>query len=230
MKGLIDYAAAILAGDGKVREESGLLNYAMGSVIALALLFGIAYAAVPRLIPGAYLPLVLLAIAGSVAIAFSHFHIRCYGNDVACMPGMMAGMTMGMAAGFMVGALVGATNGMFIGCLAGIGVGIALGANLGRPSGVMGGMEGIMAGLMSGTMGPMLSVMMINDNLVPFLYVLFVVCAGILGLLSYMMYKENGGAPKTGAAFVKFLAAAAILSIATIALMLYGPKGPITYP
>ncbi|MEW6721759.1 MAG: hypothetical protein AB1324_00700 [Candidatus Micrarchaeota archaeon] len=228
------YVASIIAGEAHVETEGRLLNYALGSAASLVLLFGAVYAAFQAIIPSAfaYLPLIALAIASSVLSVFSYSHMKAYSRSISCSNGMMVGMTMGMISGFLVGALVGAANGMFIGSLAGMAAGIALGGNLGRCCGIMGALEGVMAGLMAGIMGAMTSVMMLGDNLVLFLYILFGVCAFVLGGLSYMMFREAGAAPADAqkARFAEFAGASAAFAIALSLVMVYGPKGPFVYP
>lgn len=226
---LTKYLLSILAGEPHVKAESMLMNHAAGAAVALVALASLGYAA------GAgggiaYAPLAFLAILGTVVTLSSYRHIACYRKNMTCTNGMMAGMTVGMISGFLLGALVGATNGMFVGSVAGMATGMALGGNLGRYAGVMGAMEGLMAGLMSGIMGAMTSVMLVNDNLLAFLYLLFGACAAILGGLSYMMHREAGPAAESSAGFASFLATSMIFSIALVALMVYGPKGPISYP
>ncbi len=228
------YVSAIVAGESHVEVESKLMNYAIGSGITLILLTGLGYVMISKTIENvvAYIPLLLLAILGSVMTVFSYRHMSCYRKSISCMNGMMVGMTMGMITGFMVGALIGATNGMFIGSVGGMIVGIALGANIGRCCGVMGAMEGIMAGLMAGIMGAMTSVMMLRENLVLFLYILFGVCAFVLGGLSYLMYREAGGVQKTEfrTKFGEFFATSLAFALLLMAIMLYGPKGLLIYP
>ncbi len=226
------YCASIMNNEPALGVERTLLNYAAISLALLLILAGSAY--VFSLLPlgTAYLPLVLLAILGSVLTAFSYYHMDCYRKGLTCTNGMMIGMTMGMVSGFMFGSLIGATNGMFIGSLAGMAVGIGLGINLGRSCGVMGAMEGAMAGLMAGPMGAMTSVMLINDNLIAFLYIFFPLCAFVISGLSYMMYREAGAAPSHAfrANLLKIFNLSLLLFLATVFLMLFGPKGLITYP
>ncbi|MEW6036613.1 MAG: heavy-metal-associated domain-containing protein [Candidatus Micrarchaeota archaeon] len=228
------YLSSIIAGEPHVEVESKLVNYALGSTAALVVLGGLGYAAALPSVSslGAYMPLLALAILTSVMTVFSYLHMSSYGKGISCNNGMMVGMTMGMISGFMVGALIGATNGMFIGSTVGMAAGIALGGNLGRCCGVMGTMEGVMAGLMAGIMGAMTSVMMLRENLVLFLYILFGICAFVLGGLSYMMYRESGAAPKEAFStrFAGFAATCAAFAIALSLMMVYGPKGILVYP
>lgn len=228
------YISAIVSGEPHVEVESKLTNYAIGSAAGLILLTGLGYTLAAKSIPNAsaYIPLLFLAVIGSVMTVFSHYHMNCYRKAISCTNGMMVGMTMGMITGFMVGALIGATNGIFIGSTAGMIVGMALGANVGRCCGVMGAMEGIMAGLMAGIMGAMTSIMMLRENMVLFLYIVFGVCIFVLGGLSYLMYRESGAAPKVEfrANFGDFLAASLIFTLLLSAIMLYGPRGLLIYP
>jgi hypothetical protein len=228
------FIGAVIAGDPEVSVETRLFNHALGSLAALVLLGAAFYLTFVKDMPKSqeYAPLLLLAAGASVVTVSSYQHIIHYRKSMSCMNGMMVGMTMGMISGFLVGAVIGATNGMFIGSVAGMAVGIAGGASLGRCCGIMGAMEGIMAGLMAGIMGAMTSVMMINDNLVAFLYILFVICTFVLGGLSYLMYREAGAAPKPVQmpAFSGFLARCTALALMIGLIMVFGPKGPITFP
>jgi hypothetical protein len=232
---MLTYISDVLAGRKEVEVETKLLNYALASAVALVLLAAAGHLVVLKgSVPNAmgYAPLVLLAIGTSVMAAFAHFHMSCYRAKMSCTNGMMVGMTIGMCVGFMAGALVGATNGMFVGSLAGMAIGIAMGANLGRHCGVMGAMEGIMAGMMAGTMGAMIAVMMVNDHLLAFLFVLFGICAFVLGGLSYMMYREAGSAEagELRVSMLKFAGMSAVLAVSLVLLMLWGPKSGIIYP
>ena len=228
------YILALIANEPHVEIEAKLASYALGSLAALIILCGLGYA---YFLQGtanapAYAPLLFLVIASSVLTMFSYHHMGCYKNFMSCTNGMMVGMTMGMISGFMIGALLGATNGMFVGSTVGLVFGVALGGNLGRYSGVMGAMEGIMAGLMAGIMGAMTSVMLIRDNLVVFLYILFAVCTFMLGGLSYMMYREAGAAPKKefSIKFSDFFSASAFIILILVGIMFHGPKGILVYP
>jgi hypothetical protein len=225
-----DYILSVLAGEPQVEIEAKLMNYAAASA---AILIGLGIFS--NLLKGFGSPstavaLLLLVVATAVMTVFSYLHMSCYRKSVPCMHGMMIGMTIGMMGGFLTGVLTGATNGMFVGSVVGMLFGIALGLGLGRFSGVMGAMEGVMAGLMSGTMGAMTSVMMLNDNLMAFLYILTGVCAVIFGGLSYMMYREAGSAPNPeySGDFKRFFAASVLICTILIAIMIYGPKGTIT--
>jgi copper chaperone CopZ len=230
---VVNYTKDILAGEKTVETESKLINYGLGS-LALLTLVGIAgYYFFGQNIPklNSYVPILILTLISSVLIVFSYYHMKCYRKNMSCTNGMMIGMTVGMMAGFLVGALVGATNGMFLGSIIGVLVGAVLGFDLGRHCGTMGAMEGLMAGLMAGTMGAMLSVMMINDNLLLFLYFLFGICTIILGGLSYMMYREAGSTTSSQIkfGFGRFVLSGAFFAIVLVIIMLIGPRGPVTY-
>jgi len=229
-KRVADYIKAVIIGDPLAKVESVLFRYSLGTIMAFIVLLTLVYAAgfsLPG--PPAYLPFILIGFASSVIVCASYMHVESYKQKMCCVNGMMVGMTSGMACGFLAGALIGATNGMFIGSAAGSLAGIVVGSMAGRFSGVMGAMEGIMAGLMSGTMGAMLSVMMINDNLMAFIVLLFGVCFIILASLSYMMHREAGPTPRNdGLGFLGFFALCAVFGILAALLMLFGPKGPIT--
>jgi len=154
-------------------------------------------------------------------------HVRAFGQ-LPCMSGMMVGMTIGMIGGFLAGFYVGATNGMFYGGVFGMAVGIFFGVTNGKCCGVMGVMEGLMSGFMGGLTGAMTAVMMINDNVKVAGVIVFLVCAVILGGLSYMLYTETRGAAriKKEGHFITIWASF-ILTIVTGWLMVYGPRGPL---
>src|SRR3989338_4093346 len=115
--------------------------------------------------------------------------VRAY-KEFACMSGMMIGMTSGMVSGFLLGFLVASTNGMFVGSMFGILVGISLGIWNGKCCGIMGIMEGMMAGFMGGLMGAMTAFMLLNDNLILSMIIIFIISAIILFSLNFMIYKE----------------------------------------
>jgi hypothetical protein len=230
---VVKFVRAVVAGEPEMAVETTLFNHALGALAVLILLGAAAYFALIKDMPKSqeYVPVLLLAIGGSIVTVSSYQHVMHYRKSMSCMNGMMVGMTMGMISGFLVGAVIGATNGMFIGSVAGMAVGITGGISLGRCCGVMGAMEGIMAGLMAGIMGAMTSVMLINDNLVVFLYMLFGICTFVLGGLSYLMYREAGAAPKPAQMpeFSIFLAKCTLLALIIGLIMIFGPKGPITF-
>ncbi|MDO8553384.1 MAG: hypothetical protein Q7S22_01140 [Candidatus Micrarchaeota archaeon] len=232
--GVKKYILSIVAGEPQVEVESKLLSYSIGSLAVLVIATSIAYVTILKGIVNiaAYLPLIFLAILTTVATLFSYNHIRCHRKSMLCMNGMMVGMTIGMMIGFMVGAIIGATNGMFLGSIAGMAVGIGLGLNTGRYSGIMGAMEGVMAGFMSGIMGAMTSIMMLRDNLVLFLYILFGIAIFLIGGLSYMLHREEGSAQKTEMQtnFLNFIAMCVLFSMILMAIMIYGPRGILVYP
>jgi len=144
---------------------------------------------------------------------------------------MMVGMTIGMMSGFMLGAIIGATNGMFVGSVAGMLVGMFFGAWAGKWVGIMGLMEGMMAGLMAGLMGAMVSVMMIADNLVPFMYILFASCGVIIAGLSYLIFRESGPLldEKLVPSFMQLLLFGLIALVFVTALTVFGPKSAIAW-
>lgn len=227
LNGFISFVIDVVASKKGAEYESKLLNFALGSGIILFALAGLLLYF--NVIPSLYMPFVFLAVLGSVALAYSYAHAMAYRENMSCMNGMMTGMTLGMIGGFLSGLLIGATNGMFIGSVAGIVVGVVLGLGSGRLCGVMGAMEGIMGGFMSGMMGAMTSVMLLNDNLMAFLYISFGISLCILAFLSYMFYKE---ATETVQAhrisFSQFLFLGIYLSLFLVAVMLYAPQGPLT--
>ncbi len=228
------YLSAVISGEENVAIESRLLNYGLGTGAGLIILSAVVYALFLRGTANgfAYLPIMLLAAVASVSTVFSFFHCACYRKFMGCTNGMMVGMTMGMVPGLMAGAILGATNGMFVGSVTGMLFGMGLGYKLGKCCGVMGAMEGLMAGLMAGTMGAMLSVMMLRDNLMAFLFLLFASGAVILFGLSYMLYREQGAAPAQGwsANFPKFFFYALLLFILFMSMAFLGPKSTLVYP
>jgi copper chaperone CopZ len=228
-----DYILSMLAGEPHVAVEAKLTNHAFASAV---ILMGLGILSYGSLLKGfgssaTTVSLLLLVIATSVMTIFSYYHMSCYRRSMSCMHGMMIGMTVGMMSGFMTGAIIGATNGIFIGSVVGVTVGIGFGFAVGRFCGVMGAMEGIMAGLMSGTMGAMTTVMMINDNMIAFMYLLMGVCGVSMASLSYMMSREAGPAPNPeySAGFGRFFLASAMMSVLLLVIMLYGPRGAITF-
>ncbi|MCI0504462.1 hypothetical protein L0Y65_07210 [Candidatus Micrarchaeota archaeon] len=229
----LKYASSVLSGARGVELEAGIFRQFLAAAgllaIAFPAFFASGYGGIAIATEAA--PLILLSFACSMMILASYRHMSAYRRQIACMNGMMAGMTLGMVCGFLVGALIGATNGMFIGSVAGTAAGMIAGVAAGRFSGIMGAMEGMMAGLMSGTMGAMLSVMMIYDNLLAFIGLLFGVSLIILGALSYMMHREAGQAPARGSGtFLTYAFWSLAFGLLLAFLMLFGPKGPITYP
>lgn len=230
---VVEYVKSIIAGKPHTIVESRLAEYVIGSgalmLIASVVMFAIYPNSFQTVKP--YLPLFIILVGSVLATMFSYHHIKCYWRNLSCTNGMMVGMTIGMMSGFLSGALVGATNGMFIGSVVGMGLGIVPGLALGRHSGIMGAMEAIMAGIMAGTMGAMLSVMMITDNLILFLYILFGLCTIMLGSLSYMMYREAGVTPakEFNIRFVDFFVVAVIVTVLMMWIMLYGPKNGLVY-
>lgn len=163
-----------------------------------------------------------------VATMITLWHLSAYKETVTHMAGMMTGMTAGMMSGFAIGAIVGATNGMFIGSLVGVLLGMTIGAYAGKCCGIMGVMEGMMAGLMAGTMGPMISVMMLNDNLVYFMPLLVGSSLLIMGGLTYMMHKEEmlKKLPVKYASieYLSFVTICFLLTLGISFLMVFGPK------
>jgi len=230
---VLAYIKSVIAGETHVQVESRLLNYALGATAILTIAGALSYGTVL----GAYVnplsaaSLIFFVIMSAVMTVYSVSHMDTYRKGMTCTSGMMVGMTTGMVGGYMIGAVIGATNGMFVGSVTGTAAGIIIGLAVGRHSGVMGAMEGIMAGLMSGTMGAMTTVMMINDNLLAFLYILSGICLVITGLLSYMMFREAGPAPRHGfrGGFSRFLADSGAISAMMMLIILYGPKGGIVF-
>jgi hypothetical protein len=97
---------------------------------------------------------------------------------------------------------------------------------------VLWAMEGMMAGLMGGTMGPMLTVMMLNDNVLIFLPIFLVTCLGILfGLMKIVYQEHNTNAEKQpvieGWPLTSFLAINFLLTILLSIFILLGPRSLI---
>jgi hypothetical protein len=230
---VLEYFRSIIAGEAHVEVESRLFNYALGATAVLAIAGALSFGIVLGIFGDALSAgsLLFFTIITAVMSVYAFSHMDTYRKGLTCANGMMVGMTSGMVSGYMVGAVIGATNGMFVGSVTGTAVGISIGLALGRHSGVMGAMEGMMAGLMSGTMGAMTSVMMINDNLLAFLYILSGICLATVGLLSYMMFREAGPAPRHGfrGGFMRFLLDSGALSALMMAIIIYGPKGAIVF-
>ena len=176
-------------------------------------------------------PMLVLIPVGIAVNSGALLHVKQLRQHFNCTNGMMAGMIIGMIAGFMSGALIGATNGMFVGSVVGMAVGMGASAYAVRKTGIMGILEGLMAGLMAGTMGAMLSVMMITDNLIAFLYILFGVCTLILLGMSYFMIKEIGPIQDDRQTVELFpLALQCLLVLAIfVALAVWGPKSAIAF-
>jgi len=175
------------------------------------------------------IPFLFYSALSAVAIVASLAHYRAHKSEFTCMEGMMVGMTIGMMAGFLFGAIIGATNGMFVGAVFGMAVGILTGAYAGKCCGIMGVMEGMMAGLMGGLMGAMTIVMMLSDNLQIFMPILIASCLAILAGLTYMIYNSAGKrGERSLMPFSQFFIISLALSVITVAIMLFGPRGPIT--
>ncbi|HLC63034.1 MAG TPA: hypothetical protein VJJ21_01830, partial [Candidatus Nanoarchaeia archaeon] len=161
------------------------------------------------------------------SLGLAVWHVSSYKAKVTCMSGMMIGMTIGMQTGMMIGAILGATNGFFIGAMTGMILGVITGGLLGKCCGIMGVMEGMMAGLMGGTMGPMITLMMLYDNVVWFMPFYIAVNIIILLGLSYMLYEEvveNKPVQKKPSHFITFALIAAVITSILITIMIYAPK------
>jgi hypothetical protein len=225
----LDFILSVYNGRDGFETENQLVKYSVNALLVVLAAQALLYAAVFSRIPGflsAYWSVTILTAVSVVALLFAYCHAYAFRKSFSCMCGMMTGMTFGMAGGFLIGAFAGATNGMFVGSLVGMAIGIGFGYYTGRYCGVMGVMEGIMGGLMAGTMGAMLSVMMVFDNLVPFLFILTGIEAVILVAFSYMLYKEHGNMTPE---MVKldagsFIILALAIDLALTVIFIYGPK------
>lgn len=226
---IFNYISMLFSADQRLEAEARFVNYSIAALVAILVLDFIAYYLFFAQTPNspAYIPLLFLAVITSIAATFSYYNAKCYGG-LSCTNGMMIGMTMGMIPGFMVGAIIGASNGMFVGSLSGMLLGIFLGVKAGKCCGIMGAMEGVMGGLMSGIMGAMTIIMLLNDNLLPFLFIAFAICIVVLGSLSYMLYREMGPMPKNNfVEIARFVGVAILFNVALLAIMLLAPKGPL---
>ncbi len=228
---LVAYIRSVVAAEPHVELENRLLNYSIASASLILLGGSVFYGSLLDALGSAVraASMILFVMAAAVLTAYSYTHMSAYRKWMSCSNGMMVGMTTGMASGFMIGGILGATNGMFVGSVAGMAVGISLGLALGRYCGIMGAMEGVMAGLMSGTMGAMTTVMMLNDHVIAFMYILSAICVAIVGGLGYMMFREAGPAPRDGyrGGFAVFAYVAIALSAMMVLIMLFGPKSGI---
>ena len=159
------------------------------------------------------------------------WHFLTYNTKITCMLGMMIGMTLGMQTGMMIGAIIGATNGFFMGAMVGMILGVFVGALTGKCCGIMGIIEGMMAGLMGGTMGPMISIMMLADNLLLFMPFYMLVNVAILLGFSYMLFEEvvegRDEVKKRTIDFSTLASFAIILSFVLACIMIYGYKSAL---
>ncbi|MFH1056628.1 MAG: heavy-metal-associated domain-containing protein [Candidatus Micrarchaeota archaeon] len=227
-KSLEWFANGVMEGKAGFALERKLAENAALSFIAIAIL-GIGVSAVFNAWNYFWLFILLAFSISTNALAL--WHSAAYRSEFTCMSGMMIGMTVGMMSGFTIGALLAATNGMFVGSVVGMVVGMAIGAYCGYCCGVMGLLEGLMAGLMAGIMGAMTTIMLLNDRPLEFLFVLFAACGMILAALSYMMYKEAGGfgRERALASRAKMIGATVGVAAVLIAIMVFGPKGPLVW-
>jgi len=210
------------------------LGYALSILFILFVLEAFAYLGflknIPDFLSNYSIWLVYMNIS-VVTIGLAVWHIFAYRTKITCMVGMMLGMTVGMQTGMMIGSILGATNGIFVGAFTGMILGTIVGASCGKDCGIMGVMEGMMAGLMGGTMGPMITVMMISDQLHWFFPPYMLINVLIVGGLSYMLfeeaveYKEN--VIKTPTDFMTFAAACILITFVLNYIMIYGPKNPL---
>lgn len=221
----------LFSGEKELWAERKIMVMSLLSLLLLATLGFFLYLFVWHSIASfaSKIPFLFYSGISAVAIVASLAHYRAHRTQFTCMEGMMVGMTIGMMAGFLFGAVVGATNGMFVGSVFGMAVGILTGAYAGKFCGIMGVMEGMMAGLMGGLMGAMTSLMMVSDNLAVFMPLLLASCLAILAGLTYMIYNSAGKrAERTLMPFGQFFMLCLALTVVSVAIMLFGPKGPLT--
>ena len=217
-------------------KKSYLTEYRIAQTVIITVIFVIiiellAYFALFKNIPGFldnYGLYIIYLDAVVVITLITLWHLSLYRDTVTHMTGMMIGMTVGMISAFSIGAIVGATNGMFVGSVVGVLIGMIIGAYGGKCCGVMGTMEGLMAGLMAGTMGPMISVMMLSDNLQLFMPLLIGSSLLIMGGLTYMMYMDEmlQKLPQKYAStdYMSFVTVCFALTLAITLIIVYGPR------
>ncbi len=215
----------------KYLTEKRILQTAIITIVLILAVEILAYYSllytIPNFIENYGLYIIYLS-AAVVATMITLWHLSNYRDMVTHMTGMMIGMTTGMISAFSIGAILGATNGMFVGSVVGVLLGMGIGAYAGKCCGVMGVMEGMMAGLMAGTMGPMISVMMLNDNLQFFMPLLIGSSLVIMGGLTYMMHKDEmlQKLPNKYASsdYMSFVTICFVLTLAITFIMAYGPR------
>jgi hypothetical protein len=212
------------------RVEGEIVKTFFYSLVTSAVILGLLYFFKFRYMTGfseSYgLFLIISALSYAVIIPTIR-QVAAY-REMGCMAGMMVGMTIGMIAGFLPSFLIGGTNGMFIGSVWGMIVGIIMGVYNGKCCGVMGVMEGVMAGFMGGLMGAMTAVMMLNDHLKAMAVIVFLVSAGIIVGLNYMVFKEMRELHTTADKdqfFTIFLTI--ILMSITMWIMVFGPRSSL---
>jgi copper chaperone CopZ len=215
---------------GKIMQDRAV-NYAIAAFLTLFVLEAFAYVGFFSKIPdfltnyGWWILYLNVSVATLGAAAW---YIHANKTAIGHMTGMMIGMTVGMQSSMLLGAIVGATNGFFIGSVVGVLTGITAGSIAGRCCGVMGVMEGMMAGLMGGTMGPMITVMMLTDNVLWFMPLYIIVNVIILGGLMHMYFQHVIAKARTleerPLDAVTFVSLCVIITSVLIAIMVYGPK------
>lgn len=215
--------------------------YALGAAVVVGALAALASWGFLDTVQGftnRVLPFLPYIVLGTVATGSAAWHLMGVRRDLGEMTGMMGGMTFGMIGGFLAGYLVGATNGMFTGCVFGVLVGCGLGWYVGGAAdccGLMPRMEGLMAGFMAGLMGAMTSVMLLNDRILWFTPFFFAVCFFILFGMTYLVHREHRERQGTmvvfseRAKFLPFTIVCIVFVAITIAVMLFGPMGIITF-
>ena len=232
LSGLSFFVRGIFQEKSALASERALLGRVMvGVIVSYLLLMGVYQFFFSSNASALHvLPLLVLNPIGVGLNLLALFHAHLLRKQFTCSSGMMIGMTFGMMAGFMLGAIIGATNGMFWGSVLGMVGGILSGVWAGRYVGVMGTMEGMMAGLMGGTMGAMLSVMMVTDNLIPFTYLLFLVCGVILLALMYLIYTQAGPILQAKIpSWFTVLVWHAVIVIIVVLFSVWGPKSPLSW-
>ncbi|MBI5035834.1 cation transporter [Candidatus Micrarchaeota archaeon] len=226
------FVSDVIRGAPGFSVEHRLFRHSLLSFLVIlavqALLYALVFRSIPKFLDSYWSVALLSAVSAPMLVAGA-YHAQVFRKRTGCMTGMMIGMTFGMAAGFIIGAFAGATNGMFVGSLVGVFAGMGFGYITGRCCGVMGVLEGMTGGLMAGTMGAMLSVMMVYDHLIPFLFILTGIEIAIMWAFSYMLYKEYGSIKEStlGENALAFVAYALALDLALTFVFVFAPKAGV---
>ncbi len=189
----------------------------------LAVLYFLKFKDIENFIPKHGIFLFFSALSYAIIIPTTR-QVKAYG-EMPCMSGMMVGMTTGMIAGFLPGFYVASTNGMFVGSVFGMILGIIFGIWNGKCCGIMGILEGAMAGFMGGLMGAMTSVMLLNDNLIPASFIVFIFSAFISFGLNYLVYQEMKESERQiREDYFITLGVTFVLIAVTTYIIVYGPR------
>ncbi len=169
-----------------------------------------------------YLIITVVSTAGTL------WHFTSHKAPFSTMVGMIIAMTFGMQAGVMISVVVGSTNGMFMGCLVGVVVGAAAGMYAGRCCGIVGILQGAMAGMMGGTMGPMIALMMKNDNILYFMPIFMILNVMILIGITFLVYddiaRRTEKIEKKPTNFATFFSYCLFTTLIFVLIIVYGYK------